>query len=68
MNAFVAALAVQHQPIVNSERSTENKRSHISLQSFDSLTNIYYSSPVMLCIDVIYFPYPKYGLRDHLSH
>lgn len=68
MNAFVAVPAVQHQPIVNSEKKTKKQRnSNISLHSFDSLTDIYWS-PFMLCMDVIYFPYPKYGLRDHLSH
>lgn len=70
MNAFVAAPAAQ--PPTNSEcwkkKTTESKHSHISLQSFDSLTNIYCRSPFMLCIDVMYFPYPKYALRDHLSH
>lgn len=39
MNAFVAALAAQHQPIVKSEKKNmESKHSHISLQSFDLLT------------------------------
>lgn len=60
MNAFVAAPAVQHQPIVNcEEKNIASKHSHVSLQSFDLLTNIYRGSSFMLCMDVIYFPIPK---------
>lgn len=28
---------------------------------------LYSRSPFLLCTGVIYFPYPKYALRDHLS-
>lgn len=61
MIVFVACPAVQHQPIVDSESKHTGQMQLLKLP----VAHKYLHRTAF--IDVIYFLYPKYALRDHLS-